>query len=288
MSNVNCPRCGNLSTGLLPVEEGLRTALKDAGVAENLPADICGTCYAQLSASVGRGGMLLAREKAKEQNKLMLWKSRVNLIKKARNHMVEKAFSEAAVAYEKYIRVLEIVFDVEKGQLSPELFKDSARTPELTVVASVYWDLMRIYDTSDKYLERQQTASKKLTQFLKFTPIYPDIMRKAESFAKSAKNPVLFKSFVKSSAQAKGRCFIATSAFDNWDAPEVLYLQGFRDHVLMNSAWGQALVDCYYRYSPPLAFFIDEHPSLKYPVQWGLRKFVTLLEVRNLRKNDLQ
>ena len=84
----------------------------------------------------------LAREKAKEQKKLMLWKSRVNLIKKARQSMQEKAFSDAAVAYEKYIKVLEVVFDCKQGELTPEQFKDSARTQELTIVASVYWDLL--------------------------------------------------------------------------------------------------------------------------------------------------
>jgi hypothetical protein len=79
--------------------------------------------------------------------------------------MNDKAFSDAAVAYEKYIKVLEIIFDAKPGELSPEQFKDAARTQELTVVASAYWDLLRIYDTSEKYGDRQAIAAKKLAQF---------------------------------------------------------------------------------------------------------------------------
>ncbi len=73
------------------------------------------------------------------------------LIKKARMCMSQKLYSEAAMSYEKYLKILDIVFDVKKGdRLKPEAFKDSARTTELTVVASVYWDLLRIYDTPRK------------------------------------------------------------------------------------------------------------------------------------------
>ena len=74
--------------------------------------------------------------------------------------MNDKMFSDAAVNYEKYIKVLEVVFDCKAGELAPEMFKDSARTQELTVVTSVFWDLLRIYDTSSKYGDRMQRAAK--------------------------------------------------------------------------------------------------------------------------------
>ena len=110
--------------------------------------------------------------------------------------MNEKAFSDAAVAYEKYIKLIEMVFDAEPGGLTAEHFKDAARTQELTVIASTYWDLLRIYDTSDKYGDRQMLAAKKLAIFLRFTPIYPDIIRKASAFQKTARNPDAIKAFL--------------------------------------------------------------------------------------------
>lgn len=274
MSELQCPHCGNKVEELQTIDAALSAKIVEAGHAGSVPAQVCMNCFTQLAGSIGRGSVLLAKEKAKEQKKLMLWKSRVNLIKKARQCMIEKAFSDAAVQYEKYIKVVEMVFDAKPGELSPEMFKDSARTQELTVVASVYWDLLRIYDTSDKYGERQALAAKKLTQFLRFTPIYPDILRKAESFSRSARNPAVFKQFLKMASDSKGRCFIATSAFDSPFAPEVLALQDWRDLQLEKTAIGSLFVKLYYRISPPFAAFLDRVPLLKAPVRWVLRQFI--------------
>jgi hypothetical protein len=236
-----------------------------------VPSQVCNNCFTELAGSIARGSLLAARDKAKEQKKLMLWKSRVNLIKKARQLMNEKAFSEAAVQYEKYIKVLEMVFDCEAGELTPEHFKDHARTQELTVVAGVYWDLMRIYDTSEKYGERMQQAGAKLAQFLRFTPVFPDIIRKAESFSKSAKNPQVVKQFLKQASEARGRCFIATSAFGSLDAPEVVDFRAYRDLVLENSAAGRFFIRAYYRFSPKFAAFLDRSPILRGLVRGILR-----------------
>jgi hypothetical protein len=261
---------------LVNVDGTLVAKLRESGSGESVPSQVCANCYSQLAGGVARGSLLMAREKAKEQKKLMLWKSRVNLIKKARQYTNDKMYSDAAVAYEKYIKVLEVVFDAKPGELTPEQFKDSARTQELTVVASVYWDLLRIYDTSEKYGERQAIAAKKLAQFLKFTPIFPDIIRKAEAFQKTAKNPGVIKSFLKLSSESKGRCFIATAAFQ-YESPEVEALQRYRDQHLLQTHWGKTFVHVYYRVSPPIAHILDKTPALKPAVRWGLRKIISNL-----------
>jgi hypothetical protein len=263
MSEVSCPRCGKSVASLQTVDASLSSKLKEAGNVESIPSQVCASCFDQLAGGIARGSVLLAREKAREQKKLMLWKSRVNLIKKARGHMNDKMFSDAAVAYEKYLKVLEIVFDVEPGDLNPEHFKDSARTQELTVVASCYWDLLRIYDTSEKYGDRQQQAAKKLAMFLRFTPIFPDILRKAEIFAKTAKNPQVIKQFLKLAQDNKGKCFIATAAFDDTHNCEVVFLRNYRDQVLYKSKSGKAFVQFYYAVSPQLATLLNMLPQLK-------------------------
>ncbi|MFN7728872.1 MAG: CFI-box-CTERM domain-containing protein [Bdellovibrio sp.] len=277
-TEVPCPRCGTPTSALQNIDPALLAKLSESGQG-GIPGEVCANCFAQLAGSVARGSVLLAREKAREQRKLVLWKSRVGLIKKARSLMSEKAFSEAAVGYEKYIRVLEVVFDAKPGELAPEHFKESARTQELTVVASVYWDLLRIYDTSERYGDRMQAAAQKLAQFLRFTPIYPDIMRKAGTFSKSCKNKPVLKSFLKAASEKKGGCFVATSAFENSAAPEVLILRNWRDESLRNSILGQAFIWFYYRISPPIAWFLDKNPRLK-PV---VRKSLRLLIDRALR-----
>jgi hypothetical protein len=50
----------------------------------------------------------------------------------------------------------------------------------------------------------------------------------------------------------------------------------FGDEYLLTNPLGQALVDVYYRGSPPIAEFITEHPSLKPIVRAGLLPAVTM------------
>ncbi|HXZ29679.1 MAG TPA: CFI-box-CTERM domain-containing protein, partial [Dehalococcoidia bacterium] len=67
-----------------------------------------------------------------------------------------------------------------------------------------------------------------------------------------------------------GACFIATAAYGTPMAEEIQILREFRDEYLRTNPVGSALVDTYYRVSPPIAAFITEHPSLKPVVRAGL------------------
>ena len=58
-------------------------------------------------------------------------------------------------------------------------------------------------------------------------------------------------------------CFIATAAYDSPMAEEIQVLREFRDAYLVTNPGGKAFVDFYYRVSPPIARFIDDHPGLK-------------------------
>ena len=74
-------------------------------------------------------------------------------------------------------------------------------------------------------------------------------------------------------------CFIATAAYGTQMAMEIEILREFRDKYLLTSPLGQALVDFYYKVSPPIAEFITEHPSLKPIVRVGLLPAVALSNV---------
>jgi hypothetical protein len=274
MPEQACPRCGKPAEKMNSIGPSLAKKIADSGISEQLPPRVCDSCFQEVAGSLGGGSLLHAQAKQKEQHKMSLWKSRVNLIKKARIKMNQKHYSEAAVEYEKYIRILEVVFGAEPGKLSPEHFRESARTQEITVVAGVYWDLMKIYDTSSSYGDRMKMAARKLAQFLRFTPVYPDIIRKAEAFAKKAKHSDVVKAFLKEASSSKGRCFIATAAFNSYEASEVIILSQWRDQVLLKSKSGKFFVQIYYKTSPPIARALDLMPVLKAPVRAALRTFI--------------
>jgi len=71
-------------------------------------------------------------------------------------------------------------------------------------------------------------------------------------------------------------CFIATAAYGTPMAEEIQVLREFRDKYLLTNPMGCILVDLYYKFSPPIAEFITEHPSLKPMVRAGLLPAVTI------------
>ncbi|MES2855879.1 MAG: hypothetical protein V4692_08445, partial [Bdellovibrionota bacterium] len=194
---ISCPYCHDSVPNLVRIEPGMKLRLQEHAKINPAPEAVCDGCYKMMAKMVSKGAALRAEAQSKEQNRLMLWKNRVGLVKQAKVYITQKNFAEAAVSFEKYLRVLEIVYDVKAGLLSPDLFKGESKGQEMTVITSVYWDLMRVYDTNPRYIERQMKAADKLAEFARFTPIFPHIMRKAESQTRSAKHPEAFKRFIK-------------------------------------------------------------------------------------------
>ncbi len=273
---IECPRCGITVTELQTVEAEVAARLQAMG--DNVSGQACMGCLNEmrkLSTGGTQGGVLLAQEKAKEQHRLQLWKSRVGLIKKGRSQMGQRMFSDAAISYEKYLKILDIVFEADKGQkLTPEMFKEKARTQELTVVCSVYWDLLRIYDQLPHFADRQMEVARQLAKFIKYTPILPDIVKKAEAFSRQAKNPGALKLFLNEAAEERSRCFIATSAFESPEAIEVKILRKYRDESLLRSRIGKLFVELYYFVSPSLACILDKQSYLKPMVRQILRLLI--------------
>lgn len=273
---ATCPQCGNEFSELQIPEKDLVDKFREKDSSFSVPEQACRSCLNDLrKQAYGVGGVFIAQQKAMEQKKQELWRGRVNFVKSGHNFMNKQLFSDAAVSYEKYIRTLEIVFDCESGQLSPQIFKEQAKTAELTVITGVYWDLVRIYDTSDKYADRQKVAANQLAKFIGYTPIYAELIRKAQNFLKKgARNPEVIKNFLKAAGQKHGRCFIATSAFEIPLAHEILVLKKFRDDKLKSSKMGRKFITIYYKVSPAIACHLDRHKYLKPAVRTVLRAVI--------------
>jgi hypothetical protein len=269
---VKCPQCGQDVSELVPLELDLRTRIKKLDADFPLPDEICRSCMSDLrKKAFASGGVLLSQQRAKDDRKKKLWQARVSLVKTGHTMMANKMYSEAAVSYEKYIKLLEVVFDATPGNLTPEILKEAARTAELTVIAGVYWDLIRIYDTSDKYGDRQKLSARQLSRFVPYTPIFPDLIKKGEAFLKIARHPEVIRSFLAGARKKRTRCFIATAAFNAPMALEVQILRSYRDSKLRHSFFGRKFIYFYYKISPPIACFLDEQAWLKPPVRAILR-----------------
>ena len=262
----------------------MRLRIQETSPGENVPDELCGSCYKSIVQTVSRGAKLRAEQVNREQNKLIMWKTRVTLVKQGRNAMARKSYSDAAINFEKYLRVLEVVFDKKSGELTPETFKDSARTKEITVVASVLWDLIRIYDMTPRYGDRQKKAAVKLVSFLQYSTVQAEIIRKARQFEGVAKNKGVIKDFIKSSDKKGGKCFIATATYGSSEVFEVRILRSFRDRILVKSFAGKLFTRCYYIISPLFAEGVER--SL--PMQKLLKSFFGSFAPWLDRRFDLQ
>lgn len=171
-------------------------------------------------------------EKAKQERNEKMWQMRMALIQRGQKAMQLKRYGDAVISYEKYIRILELIFAIPKGQsLTPEVFKESAKTSEMSILASAYWDLVRVYDSSQQYGERQAKYAQQLALFAPLTPVYNDITKQAQEFVKTARHPERVKIFLSAVGQSS-RCFIATAAYSSPIHSDVMFLRNYRDSVL--------------------------------------------------------
>jgi uncharacterized repeat protein (TIGR02543 family) len=113
-------------------------------------------------------------------------------------------------------------------------------------------------------------------QFLKWTG---DVNTIANVYAASTTITMDSPYSIRASFSGAGGCFITTAAYGTPMAEEIGILREFRDEYLLTNTVGRALVDIYYRVSPPIAEFIIEHPSLKPIVRAGLLPTVAMSTV---------
>jgi uncharacterized repeat protein (TIGR02543 family) len=71
-------------------------------------------------------------------------------------------------------------------------------------------------------------------------------------------------------AGKKGRCFIATAAYDSPLHPYVRILRDFRDKYFISNKIGRKLVGLYYKHSPFVANLITKHKALKVAIRISL------------------
>lgn len=84
-------------------------------------------------------------------------------------------------------------------------------------------------------------------------------------------------------AKQSSGCFIATAAYGTPDIWQVRALRAWRDDVLIKNNLGRRFVTTYYRFSPPVAGWIERHEVLR-----GLARLVLFPITRPLSKRYRQ
>ncbi|MGE3974041.1 MAG: CFI-box-CTERM domain-containing protein [Bdellovibrionales bacterium] len=277
MSKQKCPSCGGDFDSLLNLDGGFKQRLREAGET-SVHDTVCNNCYSSYSGIISQGAQLRAKEQARAQHRMNMWRNRVVLLKQARQHMTNKSYTEAAVLYEKYLKLLEVIYEIPAGKLTPDVFKNKARQKELTVITTVYWDLVRIYDSGGNYADRLQKSIEKLLLFAPHSSILVQLSKNAIAYTKQARNPEIFRNLQKQFGIQRKGCFIATAAFESPEAVEVQLLRRFRDDWLSKNKIGQTFIEKYYDISPSIAAWMQRNPNSKRPARTMLRVITFCLE----------
>ena len=76
-------------------------------------------------------------------------------------------------------------------------------------------------------------------------------------------------------------CFVASVAYDDPNHPDVMFLRGFRDHVLSKSTRGQSFIAWYWKYGPKLARIVGRSAVLCKAAKLALSGIVKFLKYFN-------
>jgi YVTN family beta-propeller protein len=74
-------------------------------------------------------------------------------------------------------------------------------------------------------------------------------------------------------------CFIATAVYGSPMETHVKTLRDFRDRFLTTNSPGKSFLHLYYRYSPPIAHYIEYHNILRFIIRWTLLPVVWISEL---------
>jgi hypothetical protein len=195
----------------------------------------------------GKGKKLLGMEKR--------YRSRLSLVKQAKEAQVNGNLLGAVKKYHEYLKVLGDLHEVDPFRLRPSFFDKEKELPELFLISQVYWELARIYDLTPKLQPQFKDC---LNQFVVFTNKFPFQIVNAEiarRFLKKGKvnNLAAYQEAYNVIYIANKSCFIATECF-NGSHQVTQDLRLFRNW-LAKFTLGRQLIDIYYRTSPKMISF---------------------------------
>lgn len=271
-----CPQCGTNTNLLHPIDQAMKSRLEKQGTSVTFNS-VCTSCFKNLSKQISNASVLQAEQVIQGNFKQNLWKNRLALLKQARISVGRQEHAEAAIFYEKYLKVIQYVFDKEFSEIDASLFSEQPR--EVTVLCSTLWSIVEIYDLHPTYQNRQTECASKLGELLPYTNLFATIAKHATIKLRHAKNPKAYRTLLQKANIKTGNCFIASIAFEDRNDPTLVLLRKFRSQVLVTNPWGKRFVRSYYHYSPAIANRLQHFSAAKYLLRQILPPFAKALKV---------
>ena len=113
-------------------------------------------------------------------------------------------------------------------------------------------------------------------------PAYSDILASVNVSSENSNNGFSNTEFKK---HTKKRCFIATTVFENVDAPEIILLRSFRDNYLLQTWQGRIAVYIYERVGPIVAYLIGKLNFTRSIIKRVILLFIETFIQKRFRNN---
>jgi len=203
---------------------------------------------------------------AEKKRKKQLQDRRLSIAKEGMKFYEAHRHADAVQAFLQYLKILEELKKVPERGLHPGLFDKKLDLPEVIVLTSIYWDLVKLYDRTKSqskyrdfkhYLDQYILFSKSVNQAFQGTS--EESLRKYISNGKTVHTKDFKKAYVNLTG---GRCYIATALIDVSSPDNLPTLRQYRDRVLSKSSSGRIVIWVYYFIGPFLAKITNILPTL--------------------------
>jgi len=195
------------------------------------------------------------RDDRKKEQIAQVYRTRLGHLKRAQILVRDDKMAQAVEAYNKYLGILALYFDITEEKLSPHLFDKEKDLTEMLLISHAYWDLAKAFDRSPS-MEKESLRC--LDQFIKFSigfkyqHVNAQIVRKFNN-KKQAHNPKAFEAAYHKIQINSKKCYIATEVFGD-SHPKTQILRAFKQSIA-HHYMGLNFIDWYYFISPPLIRF---------------------------------
>lgn len=213
-------------------------------------------------------------DKKKRRNLKQLndrYQSRITVARQGQEASSSGDYLNAVKYYNKYLKILADIKDVEETALSPAVFDVDKELSELLLISHIYWDLCKIFDVTP-HLESE--FKKCLFKFVEFTHGFKYQVVNAEMLRKYIRKDRLihkkeFREAYKRIFIASKKCYVASYVYGA-DHQKTEQLREFRNIYLAPSFIGQMFINYYYFLSPKVCQKIASSPKWVEKILVGL------------------
>ncbi len=190
------------------------------------------------------------------------YRDRLSILRKAQEYSLKDDIPMAVTAYHKYLESLALYWGVDEKKLHPDFLVKDKNITEILLISQVYWDLAKAYDRNQKL---KKECDRCLGQFVLFSTGFKFQFLNSEMLRKYLKKRACYniKSFEMAYAQIRvnsKNCYIATYVFgENHEVTTNLRL--FKTE-LQKYRTGHLFIEYYYRLSPKVVSFCDNHKRI--------------------------